>query len=88
MSTREKSKTNRSPRNLSVDVVDLVGQEGLDPGLLGEALQPPQLLQVLTQLVRRHLRCSLSYLTRAFPVSVGTGGGDWANDESAALWLR
>jgi hypothetical protein len=45
---------------LGVDVADLVGQEGLDAGALGDAFQPLQLLEVLTQLVRRHLRSSLS----------------------------
>jgi len=64
-------------RNLCFDVADLVGEEGLDAGVLGEALQPPQLVQLQPQLVRRHLRSALgsSGRSRGLWVTVGDSAG-------------
>lgn len=45
--------------NLGFNVADLVGEEGLDAGALGEALQLPQLVELQPQLLRRHLRSAL-----------------------------
>lgn len=64
-------------RNLSFNVADLVGEEGLDAGALGEALQPPQLVQLQSQLIRRHLWSALgaSSPSRGLWVIVGRRGG-------------
>jgi hypothetical protein len=61
-------------RHLRFNVADFVGEEDLDAGVLGEALQPPQLVQLQPQLTRRHFRSALgsSSRSRGLWVIVGT----------------
>ena len=70
-------KNNKKGGNLGVDAADLVGEEGEDAGPRGEALQPPQLLQVQPQLVRRHLRSALLSLSLELARGFWWGGQVW-----------
>ena len=63
---KEKKRKGSGRCNLGFNVADLVGEEGLDAGALGEALELPQLVQLQTQLLRRHLRGALGSSWRSF----------------------
>ena len=80
MDGRKKKRKGRGRCNLGFNVADLVGKEGLDAGALGEALELPQLVQLQTQLLRRHLGGALGSSWRSFsqPLVFSVRRGLWA----------